>query len=152
MVTQRSPFAVRAYAYVCGRNPLARQFYPLRMGINQPIANVLKEGQPGQIAGEVFRYGDALQSQGEFITGAVPTVSGGTEQSLKPTTYISDKESALGRMFTAWLHLKFFWAGLMCKSVKDYARWAGNATRDAVDEAASGTGDKLKAGRSGLPL
>lgn len=99
-------------------------FYPLRMGINQPISNVMMEGKPGQIAGEVFKYGDDLRSLGEFVSAAVPTVTGGTEQSLKPTTYISDKESALGRLFTAWLHLRFFWAGVMLKSVKDYARWA----------------------------
>lgn len=98
--------------------------YPLRMGITQPIGNVLKEGTPGQMAGEVFRYGDSLVKTGEFLSGAVPTVSGGTEQSLKPTTYISDKESALGRMYTAWLHLRWFWSNLILKSVKDFAKFA----------------------------
>lgn len=99
-------------------------FYPLRMGLNANINYVIKEGTPGQIAGEVFRYGDELQNTGRFLSGAEPTVTGGTEQSLKPTTYVSDKESALGRMYTAWLHLRFFWAGLMLKSVKDFARFA----------------------------
>lgn len=99
-------------------------FYPLRMGITQPISNVMREGQIGQIAGEVFKYGEELRGMGEFTSGAVPTVSGGTEQSLKPTTYISDKESALGRLYTAWLHLRHFWSGLMLKSVKDFSRWA----------------------------
>lgn len=98
--------------------------YPLRMGINANIQNVIKEGTPGQIAGEIFRYGEELQNTGRFLSGAEPTVTGGTEQSLKPTTYISDKESALGRMYTAWLHLRYFWAGLMLKSVKDFARFA----------------------------
>lgn len=99
-------------------------FYPLRMAINQDINHVIREGQPGQIAGEVFRYGEDLRSLGEFMSGAVPTVTGGTEKSLKPTTYISDKESALGRMFTTYLHQRLFWSDFKCKAVRDFARWA----------------------------
>jgi hypothetical protein len=104
-------------------------FYPLRMAINQPISNVMREGQPGQISGEVFKHGDDLRTLGEFVSGAVPTVTGGTEQSLKPTTYISDKESALGRLYTAWLHLRLFWADVMLLAVKEFSRWR---TKDEV--------------------
>jgi hypothetical protein len=104
-------------------------FYPLRMAISQPINNVMYEGKPGQIAGEVFKHGDDLRTLGEFVSGAVPTVTGGTEQSLKPTTYLSDKESALGRLYTAWLHLRLFWADIMLLAVKEFSRWR---TKDEV--------------------
>lgn len=99
-------------------------FYPLRMPINANIQNVLKEGTPGQISGQIFQYGQSLLETGRLLSGAEPTVTGGTQQSLKPTTFISDKESALGRLFTAWLHMRWFWAGLVVKSVRDFGRWA----------------------------
>lgn len=104
-------------------------FYPVRTALNQPLGNAIFEGRPGQIAGEIFKHGDDLRSLGEFVSGAVPTVTGGTEQSLKPTTYLSDKESALGRLYTAWLHLRLFWADVMLLSVKEFSRWR---TKDEV--------------------
>lgn len=98
-------------------------FYPVRMAVNQPIGNAIKESTPGAISGEIFTHAGDLQQLGRFVSGAEPTVTGGTEQSLKPTTYISDKESALGRLYTAWLHLRLFWADMMLLAVKEFARW-----------------------------
>jgi hypothetical protein len=97
--------------------------YPVRMAVGAPIANNIYETRPGQIAGELFRYADDLKTLGEFTSGAVPTVAGGTEMSLKPTTYLSDKESALGRLFPAWLHLKEFWSDVKVLGVKEFSRW-----------------------------
>lgn len=97
--------------------------YPIRMAVGQNLSAAVYESRPGQIAGEIFKYGQDLRSLGEFLSGAVPTVSGGTEMSLKPTTYISDKESALGRLYTAWLHLRMFWADVMALGVREFAKW-----------------------------
>lgn len=97
--------------------------YPIRVPAGSDIGRNIYEARPGAIANEVFKYADSLQSLGQFMTSAVPTVTGGTEQSLKPTTYLADREQALGRLYVPWLHLRTFWAETLCLAVKEFARW-----------------------------
>jgi hypothetical protein len=97
--------------------------YPVRVPAGQPIANAIHESRPGTIAGEIFKHASDLQELGQFVSAAVPTVSGGTEQSLKPTTYLADREQALGRLYVPWAHLRTFWAETLFLGVKEFARW-----------------------------
>jgi hypothetical protein len=97
--------------------------YPIRVPAGSNIGNNIYESRPGAIANEVFKYADNLNSLGQQLSSAVPTLTGGTDQSLKPTTYLADREQALGRLYVPWLHLRTFWAETMCLAVKEFARW-----------------------------
>ena len=97
--------------------------YPIRVPAGSDISRNIYEARPGAIANEVFKYADSLQELGQFMTSAVPTVTGGTQQSLKPTTYLADREQALGRLYVPWLHLRTFWADTIGLAVKEFARW-----------------------------
>lgn len=96
---------------------------PVKVLGNQPLGNAVWDSRPGAIAGEIFRYADQLQEIGRFVTGATPTVTGGTEMSLKPTTFLADREQALGRLFVPWAHLKNFWAETVLLAVKCFAKY-----------------------------
>lgn len=106
--------------------------FPLRVPMNVPMENVLKETQPQPLAGQIFQYAETLESVGEFVTSAVPTVSGGTEAELKPTTYLADRESAMGRLYIPWLHLRTSWADVVLQAVKEFARWRTDDERYAL--------------------
>jgi ribosomal protein L37AE/L43A len=97
--------------------------YPVKVPAGQPISNAIHESRPGTIAGELFRHAEDLQQLGQFVSGSVPTVSGGTEQSLKPSTYLADREQALGKLYVPWAHLRTFWAETMFLAVKEFSRW-----------------------------
>lgn len=96
--------------------------YPLALPPAIPIANAIYDSRPGAIASEVFTYGQQLIQLGQLVTGAVPTVAGGTEKSLKPTTYLSDREQALGKLYVPWQHLRHFWSRTLLNAVKEFAR------------------------------
>jgi len=97
--------------------------YPIRVPAGQNIGNNIYESRPGAIANEVFKYADSLNALGQQLSSAVPTVTGGTDQSLKPTTYLADREQALGRLYVPWLHLRTFWAETFLLAVREFARW-----------------------------
>ncbi len=110
--------------------------YPIYLPPTTPIGNAIYDSRPGVIANEVFTYGQQLVQLGQLVTGAVPTVSGGTDKSLKPTTYLTDREQALGRLYVPWQHLRNFWARTMLLAVKEFARCEGgdfNYTMQASD-------------------
>ena len=95
--------------------------YPVKLPPGTNLASQVYTDKPGQIAGEIFRHVDDLNQFSQMVTGAVPTVSGGTEQSLKPTTYLADREQALGKLFVPWQHLRDFWSVMMFRGVKLFA-------------------------------
>ncbi len=95
--------------------------YPVKAPAGTPIGNLIHTDNPSPISGDVFRHINDLDGFGQQLTGAVPTVSGGTEQSLKPTTYLADREQALGKMFVPWQHLRNFWSDIMWLGVKCFA-------------------------------
>lgn len=98
-------------------------WHPVKFPPNVPLSNAMQESKPGQIAGEVFGHLGGLEGMGRDLTGAVPTLTGGTERSLKPTTFLADREQALGKMFGPWAHLQEMWAGTMAKGVREWARY-----------------------------
>jgi hypothetical protein len=104
-------------------------WYPVKFPTSVPISNAIQEGRPGQIAGEVFVQRDKLESVGRDLSGAVHTLSGGTTLSLKPTTYLADREQAMGRMFVPWCNLQTLWANTSAKGVREHAK---NAPEDEV--------------------
>jgi len=107
---------------LAGQSRVPGNIYGVKAPINMPLGNLVYESRPGQIASEVFGQSGRLEKKGETVTGAVPTISGGTEQSLKPTTYLADREQALGKMYGPWLHMRTAWANIMVKSIREWAK------------------------------
>ena len=96
------------------------RIYPLKIPMNMGMSNVIWESRPGAISGEIFTHMSQLERMGQTLSGAVPTVSGGTEQSLKPTTYLADREQALGKLFVPWTNMREFWAKVFGHGVKEF--------------------------------
>lgn len=96
------------------------RIYPVKTPMNMGMSNLIWESRPGAISGEIFTHMDQLHKMGQTVTGAVPTVSGGTEQSLKPTTYLADREQALGKLFVPWSHMREFWANVFGQAVRAF--------------------------------
>ena len=99
------------------------RWHPVKISPNIPLSNVIQENKPGQMAGEVFGYHSELRTLGRDLTGAQHTLSGGTDRSLKPTTYIADREQAIGKMFGPWSHMQELWAGTFGKAVAEYSKY-----------------------------
>ncbi len=117
--------------------------YPIRVPAGTAISSALYTDKPAQIAGEIFRHVGELTSFGQQVTGATPTVSGGTEMSLKPTTYLADREQALGKMFVPWQHLREFWARLMWLAVKAFAENRTDDERYSLPDPTGGASNHL---------
>jgi hypothetical protein len=117
------------------------RIYPIRLPGGQSLANAVYESKPPSMAGEVFKHIDDLTSFGQQVTGAVPTVSGGTDMSLKPTTYLADREQALGKLFVPWQHLREFWARMQYLAVKCFA---DNRTDDEKYSLPSADGGQIQ--------
>lgn len=119
---------------LAGQRRTSGVLYPVKAPVNVPLGNLIHESRPGAIPSEIFGQGERLIKLGEKVTGATPSVSGGTEISLKPTTFLADREQALGKLFGPWLHIRTALANIMAKSVRD---WAKN---EADDEAYTASG------------
>src|SRR5579884_228965 len=97
--------------------------YPVPVPPNIPLSNAIYESQPQQLPGQVLTYAQELEKIGEFITSALPSVSGGAQASLKPGTFLADREAALGRLYLPWLHMRYAWADVAQQAVQEFARW-----------------------------
>lgn len=98
--------------------------YPVDLAPGQNMGNSVWSSQPSAMPAEVFKHlGDTVE-MGQQVSGAVPTVSGGTDMSLKPTTYLADREQALGKLFVPWQHLRRLWAKTSQLEIKQFAKFA----------------------------
>lgn len=90
----------------------AREMIPVDVPGNKHISDVIHQKKSGKGAQTAFRHAPDMFDMARFIIGAPPTLTGGTEKSLKPTTYTADRDMALGRKSIHRTYLHQFWAGV----------------------------------------
>lgn len=76
------------------------------------------------ISQEVDRFNTKLEQAGQFVSGAYPSVYGGTMEGGGKTfkEYDASRSQALQRLGTTWKMLNTWWKDWMTKAVKEYAR------------------------------
>jgi len=71
---------------------------------------------------EASEFQKELDSDGQFVTGAFPSIYGGSMPSASKTAseYQMSRNQALQRLQTTWKVISNFWAGVMDKSVRSF--------------------------------
>lgn len=88
----------------------AREMIPVKIPGGRTIRDLIYEKRSGRGPEAAFRHAPDMFDKARFIVGAPPTLTGGTEKSLKPTTYTADRDLALGRKGIHWIYLTQFWS------------------------------------------
>lgn len=93
-------------------------------GPDKSIADGFHTVKTATLSNEYTTFDAALKTKGEFVTGAIPSIWGG---SLKTggntaTEVTSSKGQALQRLQITWRMVKIFWSSLIYKSCVDYAK------------------------------
>lgn len=80
--------------------------------------------KPATLSREIEPFADRLTEMGQFVQGTYPSIFGGTQESGGGTAreYELSKSSALQRLATTWIILQEWWAKVIQKSTRSYAK------------------------------
>lgn len=75
------------------------------------------------LSNEYTNFDAKLDQTGQFVTGAMPAIFGGTTKNGDTTAseYSQSRSTALQRLQLTWEMIQVFWSSLMFKCAKDYA-------------------------------
>lgn len=95
--------------------------YPVRSpGGMRSIRDAFFQPEASRLPAGVDRHAQELMGPiAQFLTGAFPALFGGTTQAHKTASgYAMQRDQAMGRLGLIYRQMKFFWTGLMVKSVE----------------------------------
>ncbi|MCB7129860.1 MAG: hypothetical protein J3T61_10030, partial [Candidatus Brocadiales bacterium] len=87
----------------------AREMIPVKLRVGQSIRDVLHQKKSGKGPEAAFRHAPDVFNMARFLVGAPPTLTGGSDKSLKPMTFAADRDLALGRKGIHWDFITQFW-------------------------------------------
>lgn len=95
----------------------------LPYGADKTLADGFYQNKPATLSSEYTTFEVALQNKGQFVTGAMASLFGGTAASGSKTAdeYRQSRTQALQRTQIPWRTIKVFWASLMYKCVRSFA-------------------------------
>ena len=100
------------------------QVYPAKMPTGQNMSAAFHEVRTATLSKEVDSFQMQLQQAGQFVSGAFPSIYGGTLQGGSGTykEYESSRTQALQRLSLTWKMLNIFWKDWTYKACKEYAK------------------------------
>ncbi|KKN36124.1 hypothetical protein LCGC14_0776680 [marine sediment metagenome] len=87
----------------------AREMIPVTLRGGRNIRDIILQKKTGRGPEAAFRHAPDIFNMARFLVGAPPTLTGGTDKSLKPMTYAADRDLALGRKGIHWDYITQFW-------------------------------------------
>jgi hypothetical protein len=95
--------------------------FPAKPLPGQPLGNSFYTSERATLSKEVPAFAEQLDADGQFVTGAFPSIYGGPgEGSNTLGEYQQSRAMALQRLSIAWNLTTLWWAEVMKKSVKLY--------------------------------
>jgi len=100
------------------------QISPATAPSGMNLAAGFYEMKPATLSREVELFADRMTTTTQYVMGTYPSVYGGTlaEGSNTAREYEMSKSSALQRLSTVWLILQYWWADVMGKATRSFAR------------------------------
>jgi hypothetical protein len=100
------------------------QITPAKAPAGQNLSSGFHELKPATMPEGIEMFAERLENVTQFVMGTYPSVFGGamSEGGGTAREYEMSKSSALQRLSTVWNVLQFWWADLMGKSVKSFAK------------------------------
>lgn len=113
---------------------------PVKMGAVGPIENGFFQTTTATLSPEVNSVEEVNQADGQFVSGAFPSIYGGVMEGTNTAAeYSMSRSQALQRLMLTWAMICDVWSQMELKSVKDYAK---NLDYDDHFVVSNGTGFK----------
>lgn len=99
--------------------------YPVKNSAGKSIGDSFYEMRTASLAPEVQEFGDKVQELGEFISGALPSIWGGSDAGGNSRTAAQasmSRNQALQRLQTPWKMLNAWWKNLFGKVIPAYIK------------------------------
>jgi hypothetical protein len=105
------------------------QIYPAKSPVGQSLESGFTTLKTATFPKEAVEFQRELDSDGQFVSGAFPSIYGGSMPSASKTAaeYQMSRNQALQRLQTTWKIVSKFWALVMDKSVRSFI---SNMTED----------------------
>jgi len=99
------------------------QISPAKAPSGRSLGEGFYEVKSSSISQEIDRFMLRLEREGQFVSGALPTVFGGAIQGGTGTAreYEMSRSQALQRLQITWKVVKTWWAQMLSKSVRSFA-------------------------------
>jgi hypothetical protein len=91
-------------------------------GGNKAISDSFYTGQTASLSPEVLSFYQIINTLGQFVSGALPSLFGGAQQGAGDTAseYSMSRSSAQQRLQTPWKMLTIWWKGIFGKAIPMY--------------------------------
>ena len=98
--------------------------YPAKPRPGKTLQDSFHDSKTATLAKEVEPFISHLDQDGQFVTGDVPSIYGGTTEASSRTAseYSMQKQSALQRLSLSWEFLRIWWTHLIEKSVNCFIK------------------------------
>jgi len=98
--------------------------YPAKVQPGQNLTGMFHTVKTATLSREVDSFGDRLTQAGQFVSGAFPSIYGGSLEGGSGTykEYESSRNQALQRLSLIWKMLNIWWKDTTFKACKEYAR------------------------------
>lgn len=98
--------------------------YPAKSRAGMGLDSSFHTIKTSALSQEVDTFADRMTQAGQFVSGAFPTIWGGAMEGGGGTAkeYESSRAMALQRLNLCWLNVKMWWADVMSKSVRSFAK------------------------------
>lgn len=99
------------------------QISPAKAPAGQNLSAGFFEAKTSSISQEIDKFLNRLERVGQFVSGALPTVFGGSISGGSGTAkeYEMSRAQALQRLQITWKIVKIWWAQMLSKSVRSFA-------------------------------
>lgn len=96
--------------------------FPARPNAGKSLSDAFYEIKTSTLSGEVMPFGQKVQEYGQLVSGALPSLFGGTMPGGSQTAseYSMSRSNALQRLQTPWKMLQIWWKKIFAKMIPAY--------------------------------
>ncbi len=97
------------------------QIFPAKAPAGKTVGDGFHEIKTATLSGEVMPFGQEIQSLGQLVSGALPSLFGGAMQEQKTASgYAMSRAQALQRLQNTWKMFTMWWKGIFSKAIPKY--------------------------------
>lgn len=98
--------------------------FPAKPKAGQRIGDAFYEVKTATLSGEVLPFGNKMQELGQFVSGALPSLWGGAQDSSSRTAaqYSMSRSQSMQRLQTPWKMLVAWWRQIFGKVIPAYIK------------------------------
>lgn len=98
--------------------------YPTKQISGKKIGDGFHEVKTAMLSGEVMPFGEKIQQMGQMVSGALPSLFGGDQNTGSKTAaeYSMSRQQALQRLQNTWKMLNFWWKDIFAKVIPAYIK------------------------------